>query len=71
MIELDSEFERYLREDYTMAEQIFEGFKVMRKAVMKEANVKYVKDDEMLNSKEYKLGFLAGVKCMSAMFMDL
>lgn len=71
MFEKDSTLIRYIRENYTMAEKIYEGYMIMRKVVGDIENIKYDNPDKMAMSEEFKQGFIAGVKCLSAILMDM
>ena len=61
----------YTREQYTMAENIYNAFQEMRKAVNSINSIKRTIDDKFLYNEDYKQGFIAGIKIMSAIFMDL
>ena len=54
-----------------MAENIYNAFQEMRKAVNSINSIKRTIDDKFLYNEDYKQGFIAGIKIMSAMFMDL
>lgn len=71
MFEIDSNKELYTRVDFTFEELLFERYLSMRELVNKLENIKYKCDDTLGNSKEFKQGFLAGVKVMSSIFLDI
>ena len=66
-----SKYELYQREILSMAEKIYQGHIIMRKAINEFEKIKYNYDDKYINSNEYKLGFIAGVKAMSSIIKDL
>lgn len=68
---IDKKYEKYTREEYTMEEEIFEHYKEIRKAVNDVQNLKYSFEDKLSGSPEFKAGFIAGVKIMSSIFMDM
>lgn len=68
---IDKKYERYTREEYTMEEEMFEHYKEIRKAVNDVQNLKYSFEDKLSGSSEFKAGFIAGVKIMSSIFMDM
>lgn len=43
----------------------------MRKALNKVENYKYGGEDPYIDNKDFKQGFLAGIKVISTMFMDI
>ena len=72
MFNTSKEMERYVRDEYTMAEALYNEYMQMRAAVCKVENKKYSGDiDSMVGSEDFKRGFIAGVKVMSALFMDM
>ena len=68
---IDSRMARYTREHYTMAEELFNNFKNMKGCVDGIQKLKYDFEDSYMLSEEYKQGFIAGVKIMSAILMDM
>lgn len=71
MFEKDAGNERYMRDTFTLEEEIYKNYIEMRKAVSKVENYKYATEDSMKDSKAFKEGFIAGVKVMSTFFMDM
>ncbi|MGN0961351.1 MAG: hypothetical protein ACI4PF_04040 [Christensenellales bacterium] len=71
LVEDMSKYLRYTREDYTMAEKLFEEYKIMREYVVNRENIKYSYVDPYRNSEDFKQGFIAGVKILSSILMDL
>lgn len=71
MFEKDSGTIRYVRDTFTFEEEIFQKYIDMRKALSKVENYKYATEDDKINSKDFKEGFIAGVKIMSTFFMDM
>ena len=53
MFEKDSTLIRYIRENYTMAEKIYEGYMIMRKAVGDIENIKYDNPDKSVRLMRY------------------
>lgn len=43
----------------------------MRRILHEIENIKYEVEDKYMTSKEYKQGFLAGIKTMSSLLMDV
>lgn len=68
---MDKSLELYKREHYTMAEELFNNFKNMKGCVDGIQKLKYDFEDSYMLSEEYKQGFIAGVKIMSAILMDM
>ena len=68
---MDKNLELYKREHYTMAEELFNNFKNMKGCVDGIQKLKYDFEDPYMLSEEYKQGFIAGVKIMSAILMDM
>jgi hypothetical protein len=66
-----SPYQLYQRDILSMAEKIYNGHIIMRKAVNEYENMKYKIDDPCITSEEFKMGFLAGVKAMSSILQDL
>lgn len=71
MFEKDKARELYTREDFTFEEQLFEKYMEMRKIVNTLENKKYSVPDNFADKETYKQGFLAGVKIMSSIFIDI
>ena len=71
MFEKDKMQERYIREDFTYAETLYEKYIEMREALLKYERMKYEPKDTYSTSEDFKQGFIAAVKIMSSMFMDL
>ena len=71
MKENNKSLERYTRTQYTVAEQIYKAHMEMRKNIYGLENLKYEMKDPYSSSEEFKQGYLAGVKTMMSIFMDL
>lgn len=71
MFEKDSSTEKYMRDTFTFEEEVYEKYMEMRKALSKVENYKYETKDNMQSSKDFKEGFIAGMKIMSTFFMDM
>ena len=63
--------ELYMRSHHTASESIYKEYMNMRDAVNQINKLKYEFDDKISTSKEFKKGFIAGVKVMMSLFMDL
>lgn len=61
----------YTREKFSLEEELYTNYINMRKSLGKLENMKYSNEDEMLNSEEFKQGFIAGIKIMSSILIDL
>ena len=71
MFEKDRSFELYTREKFTLEEKLYKDYVSMRKTMNDLENCKYAVDDKMLESTDFKQGFLAGVKIMSSLLLDI
>ena len=71
MFEKDKMQIRYIRESYSIEEDLYESYRNMWIAMNKYENIKYSKDDEMVDSEDFKQGFIAGVKIMSSLLLDI
>ncbi|MBE5738899.1 MAG: hypothetical protein E7354_04155 [Clostridiales bacterium] len=71
MFEKDKATEMYTREKYTFEESLYAKYVDMRKIVSKIENFKYSNKDTQIDSEDFKQGFIAGVKIMSSLFMDM
>ncbi len=71
MFEKDKETESYTGYDYTLEENLYQKYIDMRKAMHNLEQYKYSKDDPYIKSEDFKQGFLAGVKIMSSMLLDI
>lgn len=61
----------YAREKFSLEEKLYENYVEMRKNMNKLENFKYGKEDKYISSEEFKQGFIAGVKIMSSLLIDL
>ena len=61
----------YTREKFSLEEKLFESYMSMRKIINELENYKYKSDDKYENSEAFKQGFLAGVKIMSSILLDI
>ena len=71
LFEKDIEAILYQREDFTIEEKLYDAYIEMRKNMNKLEKFKYGIDDPMLNSEEFKQGFIAGIKIMSSLLIDV
>ena len=71
MFEKDKKEILYIREDFSIEEKLYENYIEMRKNMSKLENYKYGKEDKYMTSEEFKQGFIAGVKIMSSLLIDL
>lgn len=71
MFEKDKMQIMYLRDDFTYCEKLYDKYLEMRKVLGDIETLKYGKTDPILKSEDFKQGFIAGVKIMSSMLMDL
>ena len=63
--------ELYMRAHFTASENIYKEYVKMRDEINNINREKYVVDDSICKSKEFKQGFIAGVKVMMSLFMDM
>lgn len=71
MFEKNKMNELYNRTDFTFEEQLYDKFLEIRKIVSTLENKKHCVKDDYMDNDSYKQGFLAGVKLMSSLFIDL
>ncbi|MBE5736601.1 MAG: hypothetical protein E7356_04560 [Clostridiales bacterium] len=71
MFEKDTGAIKYFREKYTMEEKIYESYVNMRKSLSELENYKYATEDKYISSEEFKQGFIAGLKIMSSLLLDI
>lgn len=67
----DESLAAYKRDYYSACELIFKEYKNMREAINDIYRLKYLVKDEIANTKEFEKGFIAGVKVMMSLFMDM
>lgn len=67
----DESLASYVREHYSACELIFKKYKEMREVINDIYRLKYDVKDEIANTKEFEKGFIAGVKVMMSLFMDM
>ena len=67
----DESLASYFREHYSASEVIFKEYLKMREAINDIYKLKYDIKDDLANSKEFEKGFIAGVKVMMSLFMDM
>lgn len=70
MIEKDKELYSNIRTHYTMAEKLYTQYIEMKNSLNEELGKKYGIDNSNINSKDFKDGFIAGVKTLSALYFD-
>ena len=71
MFEKDKMDMRYIRDDFTYCEKLYDKYLEMRKVLSDIELIKYAKSDPIQTSEDFKQGFIAGVKIMSSIFMDV
>jgi hypothetical protein len=71
LFDQDLNFVLYTRKHFSYPEKLYEHFMNMRSELEEVHKTKYGSDDPYRTSEEYKQGFMAGVKIMSAILMDL
>ena len=67
----DSKTKLYIREYYTLAESLYNNYNEMRIALNNFEKMKYEVKDKYISNEDFKQGFIAGVKIMSSMFLDV
>ena len=67
----DKDLELYIRDRFTTAEKIYLNYMNIRKEINFMENMKYSVEDEYSQNEDYKQGFLAGIKLMMSIFMDI
>ena len=68
---IDKGLENYTRHQYTVAEKIYKNYQNMRMEINGLESIKYEINDPYITSEDFKQGFIAGVKVMNSIFMDL
>lgn len=71
MFEKDLSKVLYSRENYSLEEELYKNYIEMRSVIGKLESMKYNNEDKILNSEEFKQGFIAGVKIMSSLLLDV
>lgn len=71
MFEKDLSKVLYSRENYSLEEELYKNYIEMRSVMGKLESMKYNNEDKILNSEEFKQGFIAGVKIMSSLLLDV
>ena len=71
MFEKNKENLLYVREDFSVEEELYKNYIAMRKSISKVESMKYENRDKYLESDDFKQGFIAGVKIMSSILLDL
>ena len=73
----DDVFEQYLRDELSVneecnfAERLYNNYIAMQKSLKGLEKKKYGKEGKNLNSQDFKQGFIAGVKILSSLFLDM
>ena len=62
---------KYIREHFSTSEKIFKQYINMRNSINDIYKLKYEVKDDLANSKEFELGFNAGVKVMLSLFLEI
>lgn len=71
MFEKNPNYERYVITDFTYEEELYEKYMTMRRITSELENKKYSISDNFKDQEMFKQGFLAGVKVMSALLLDI
>ena len=71
MFEKNDGLVRYTRTDFTFEEELFNKYMELRSVVSLLENKKYAVIDDMKDKELFKQGFLAGVKIMSSILLDV
>ena len=71
MFEKEKIKELYNRENFSIEEELYDSYKNMRIALNKYENMKYSVEDNIVKSEDFKQGFIAGIKIMSSLLIDL
>ena len=71
MFEKDPNNVKYIREDFSIEEKLYENYISMRKNLKEYESYKYSSEDPYINSQEFKQGFIAGVKIISSIILDI
>ena len=71
MFEKDKLKEKYIREEYSIEEELYNKYLELRKSLSRVENIKYDNPDTISLSEEFKQGFIAGVKIMSSLLLDI
>ena len=66
-----SAYEKYIREEYSMAEKMYKNYIEIIKSYQEHENMKYTDMQIPIDSKEFKRGFICGIKLMSSIIDDL
>lgn len=62
---------KYIRDDFTYCEKLYDKYIEMRKIINEIELIKYAKNDPFVESEDFKQGFISAIKIMSSLFMDL
>ena len=69
---IDTSEEVYTRSGHSYEEKLYEHYVAMNKVVGEFVSMKYGKQDEsFMRSEQFKQGFIAGLKIMSSIFLDM
>lgn len=71
MFEKDKAQIRYTRDAFTFEEKMYEKYIELRKVMHELESMKYGSDDKLINSEDFKQGFIAGVKVISSILLDI
>ena len=71
MFEKDKLKEKYIRQQYSLEEELYNKYIELRKSISRIENIKYDNPDTAALSEEFKQGFIAGVKIMSSLLLDI
>lgn len=71
MFEKDKSQIFYQRKFYTMEEELYKHYLKLRGVLHDIEAFKYATEDNFSTSEDFKQGFIAGVKIMSSMLIDL
>lgn len=63
--------ELYNREEYSMAEKMYEGYMQIVKSYYDKERIKYSDMEIPQDSEEFKRGFICGIKVLSSIVQDM
>jgi len=71
MFEKDTDNLLYTRENFSIEEKLYKNYISMRKNINEFENLKYNNNDPYIDSEAFKQGFIAGIKIMSSLLLDI
>lgn len=61
----------FTREKFSLEERLYESYSQMRKDMNEFEKFKYGNEDKFVESEEFKQGFIAAIKIMSSLLLDI